>query len=459
MNPLIAIFISFYTLIIFLAFRSLLKSSLQKTFYFSGLWGTWLLCGIGASYQGVPIEYLFYYLIFILVLSLSFLFSIRRLNVITNKLMFISQSGALDSFRKPQNVYFIVAAYFFLSLLSLLYPDFKLHRLIDPPRLDISFFTGLSPNEDAIQKIIKYFEFMLFPFFLVSLFHFRKRLCLLFFIIAFPIYVKFCATGYVGRGYLLIWFLIIVAASWIYYPQKRRITLTLALAAVPALLILFYAMGHIRAGNENLFKNADLSESLGSLLYFETNFPYYSKYVIFSDQRADLVDYYKWLVTTPIPKLISGDIKGARINYEIAYLTRGLSPGDSGFTVDLTGLITESIYIYGNNIFWVHAIFVGVLFAFLCALMEGLPRTFLFTAMYIVVYWGYIINRAGIASAWPQLVNGFLSLYAFIIFKILTSDHQRINRVFYANSNVFPRKNPTPATSRYSRNKSIKLGM
>lgn len=448
---LIAISITAYTLLVYIICLSFLKTTLKKIFFFSGIWGTWLVCGIGASYPGTPIEYIYYYCIFLIVLAISFVLSLKHLSRLSIKVAMLSHYNAFSIISNKHNIRLILLLYLSLSIFPLIYPEFRLIRLFDPPRLDISFFTGVPIDRTFFEKLITYCQLLLFPIYLVSLHFFRKNILLLCLIISFPIYTKYCATGYVGRGGILIWILIIGTSYYVQYRRKRRTIVAVGLLSLPAVLFLFFAMGHIRSGNDHLVTKSNFIEGLQSVLFVQTNFPYYSKYIIFSETRANPVEYFKWLITTPIPKVVTGSIDGSRINFEIAYLIRGLSPGDPGFTVDLTGVVSESIYIFGNHLFWIHALFIAILFAFLCSLMEGLPRPLLFAAIYIAIYWGYVLNRAGIASAWPQIINGFLSLYFLIAWKYFNRNSIRRNN-YYENSNVFSRKASTSPASHNSGN-------
>jgi len=430
-----------YTLFIYLLLKGFLFSSLQRIFFFFGIWGTWFICGLGASYEGVLFEYYLYYVIYLVCLGISFVGIVKFCIPMQFKIKNNAHHKIWNKVLEIKNIRNLTIFYFVCLFLPLVYPELRIGNIFNPPKPDISFFTGLAENRDFFEKIVRYLQFLLFPFYLIFIYFLRKKIIYLCFFVLFPLYIQLCESGYVGRGDFFVSFLIISIMIWFEYPKKRKKFLFVSTITLPFLIYLFFALGHIRAGNEYIIEKSSFLDGIKEVLFVQTNFPYYSKYIIFSENRASLDDYFVWLVTTPIPKVITGDIEGSRINYEIAYAIRGLKPGDLGFTVDLTGAVTESIFIYGNSFFWVHALFIGALFGFLCSIIESLPRAFVTVGIYFAVYWGYIFNRAGIASAWPKLVNGFIPIYVLVFYFIFFTKYNTVRRKLDENTYVFSREN------------------
>jgi hypothetical protein len=120
------------------------------------------------------------------------------------------------------------------------------------------------------------------------------------------------------------------------------------------------------------------------------------------------------LVTLPIPKVITGQIPGARINYEIAEILTHKAPGASGFNVLLTGPVTEAVYIFNTTFFWVQAVFMGALAGLLCVL-AGVRRSLLVLLVEFALMFGFVYGRAGVAATLPVLVNSYLPLYALVL--------------------------------------------
>ncbi len=139
--------------------------------------------------------------------------------------------------------------------------------------------------------------------------------------------------------------------------------------------------------------------------------------VLEAGARVDIGAYFTWIATLPIPKVLTGDIEGARINYEISEIVLGLPIGSPGWYVVLPGLVVESVYIYGRYFFWLHGIFLGIMAAFFARIAERVPQ-FLFLYLYIVLMFAYVLNRAGISALLPTIINEFLFFYLFLFFVI-----------------------------------------
>ncbi|NLX94888.1 MAG: hypothetical protein GXY83_01800 [Rhodopirellula sp.] len=423
---------SFTGIVYWAVFRQL-HTPMQQLFWTAGLAGTWLLAGVGAAYtstpfwyaqyRGAPPEYACFYCLFIVALGGGFDLAIR----LTSRLGARLQGAPAEWFaaitQHPRFIQRILGGYFLLLLFPLLYPTFRLHTLLAPPRPDITFFTGLEEQKGVIERIVEYATILWFPFYLTSLYPFRRRYGLLLLLVFLPSYIGLCDTGYIGRGGIVIALLLILLATWLDNPAKRRGIMLAVSIGTPLCLFFFFVLGHIRAGNDWRDAASSRAQGVQDVVFSQTSFPTLSWAVLESDQRANPKDFIQWLLTTPIPKVFTGRLSETRINYDIAYLIRQLRPGDEGFTVDLTGVVTESVFIYGRRFFWLHAVFLGAVFGILCSLTERIPCA-LFISTYYIVMWSYVANRAGVASAWPPLCNSFLLFY-LLLFHLYTISGKR----------------------------------
>ena len=139
--------------------------------------------------------------------------------------------------------------------------------------------------------------------------------------------------------------------------------------------------------------------------------------IIESGARVDLAAYARWMLTLPIPKLLTGEIEGARVNYEISDLVLGLGRGARGWYIVLPGLVAESVSIFGRYFFWLHAVFIAFLAALVMRLMERTPQL-LFLQAYVVVTFAYHVNRGGISGPLGILVNEFMLFYLFVFIMV-----------------------------------------
>jgi hypothetical protein len=121
---------------------------------------------------------------------------------------------------------------------------------------------------------------------------------------------------------------------------------------------------------------------------------------------------------------MTGEINGARINYEISELLLNQDITAHGGYVRLTGLVTESIYIYGVKLHWIHAVFLGVLMALWCRVLET-HREFLLLTMFSVILFSYLLCRGGISTLMPRLINGNLLLLVWLGWLYISSPSRR----------------------------------
>lgn len=186
--------------------------------------------------------------------------------------------------------------------------------------------------------------------------------------------------------------------------------MTFALTA-PFVLILFAFYTDYR-----LHGGLSLSDYsfLNSVLYIfesETSFVLTTGVpLIESGSHVNLAMYFKWILTLPIPKFIIGAVSGTRLNSEISAIVLGVSEGGKGYYIVLPGLVAESVYIYGKYFFWLHAVFIGAVIAFLARVFFT-NKNFILLAGYVAFISFYSLNRAGVAAFLPIAINGFIVIY------------------------------------------------
>ena len=139
--------------------------------------------------------------------------------------------------------------------------------------------------------------------------------------------------------------------------------------------------------------------------------------LIESGKRVDLEKYFTWLFTLPIPKALIGQVDGARVNYEISEIVLGIERGAPGFYVILGGVVSESVYIFGEYLFWLHAVILGGASAVLIRILSSV-KYFGFLTAWTVVFFSYKMPGAGIGATLPPLMNEYLLLYIFIFYAV-----------------------------------------
>jgi len=387
--------------------------------------GLFVYNGIGAAYPEVPSYYLFYYFGFLL----AFVFSFCSFNIMFGKVSqyfgrTLSQSLAKIDQKLGWNA--LIWFYLFLHIIPLLYPAFRIDRLISPPSADLTAvfserFDGHKAN--TLLKLIDYIRMLLTPFIYIALYKFRHRIKYVVLILFTILYLKLADTGYLARSALGMVLLVIVIALWAYRPRYRKGLVVMGILFLPVILVSSYVYSIIRLGRT--VDEINFGNSISSIIYQETNFPLsVGVPIIEGGKKIDYSSYLKWMLTIPIPKILTGEIEGARINYEISEVILHKVRGEPGYSIVLPGLVGESIYIYGRQLFWLHGISIGFLVAAIMGLIKRTPQ-FLFLQAYIVALFSYYLNRAGISSVLPEIINCFMLFYLYVLIIIFQFSQYR----------------------------------
>jgi len=418
LDPLVLLLVVLGTVLIggvsIMAVRDIWQRLLLAGIFF----GLCLYNGVGAAYHDVPRYYLLYYFGFLCAFACAFWFfkvAFVHLSFRTGHML----TRVLNDVDLRFSWRLIIWVYVILHFVPLLYPEFRIQHLFTPPRPDLiaSFARQWTSQEmDVLQKLIDYATILLTPFFYIALFRYRKRMSRVVLIFGILLYAKYVANGYIGRSDIGIALVTIYLALWVSRPKWRRRLVAMAMLAFPFILSLSYFYSIIRIGGTP--SGISPLEAIALTLEQEISFPRNVGIpIIESDARVDLAGYAKWMVTLPIPKLLTGEIEGARVNYEISEFILGLGRGEPGWYIVLPGLVAESVYIFGRYFFWLHAVFIAFLAALMIRLVERTPQL-LFLQAYLVVTFAYHLNRGGITGPMGILVNHFMLFYVFVFIHV-----------------------------------------
>lgn len=387
--------------------------------------GTLIYSGLGAAAPDVPGYYIVYYF----VVTISFVFgycTIYLLSVGFSRKVGNTLLGALSKTESARKWNIVIIAYILLQFFPLVYPEIKLTELLTPkaPNLIVAWQEQFREQEvNYILKLAEYVRILIFPFFLIALYRYRKRIVVLVFLLFLPIYAQHVIFGYVGRSPIGMALLLVFVSQWAMYPKSRT-----KIAIVGMIVLLLGLAGSyyyviIRMGGRP--ENLNVIRASIRIITYEISFP--TKVgvpLIESGQQADLLAFVRWIVTLPVPKIFTGEIPGARSNYDISEIILRVGTGERGWYVILPGLVAESVYIYGTRFFWIHGIFLGLLASISIRLVEKTPQL-LFLQAYLLILFSYILNRAGIAALLPYIINYFILFYLFLIILVMTRPKER----------------------------------
>jgi len=405
------------------------KGYWQRFLWLGLITGVFIYNGIGAAYPEVPANYLIFYFGFILALACSFFFFTVIFAGVSRHAGRVLNQALSDIDR--QWVWDIIIWFFlFLHLVPLLYPEFRLQDFFNPrpPDLKTAFLNRFQVQEvDIILKVTEYIRTLITPFFFIALYKHRQKIKKVVLILLFLLYIQYVNKSYIGRTVVGMTALLILISLWVIRPDYRKRLVVIGIVLVPFVFAASYFYSIIRIGGT--VYDFNILRAASEMIYQETGFPIRAGMpIIESGQRVDLASYFRWILTLPIPKILTGDIAGARINYEISEVILGTSMGARDWYVVLPGVVAESVYIYGRSFFWLHAVFIGFLAAFVVRLVERTPHL-LFLQAHLVLLFFYVLNRAGIAALLPDIVNHFILFYGFIFFLVFNPIREKKIRI------------------------------
>lgn len=314
-------------------------------------------------------------------------------------------------------IYGIVIAYFATFLFHLIYPEMKLDRIIFPPapRVADQFAEGLqvsiSGRFNPLTKIVDNIEYLLYPFYLIALYRFRHKPVWLFSVLIIPQYFYYCELSYINRARILEILFMYGAIIWIFNRPWRKYLMIGGLILLPMIPIGLVQYAHIRSERELV--EVTVIDAVEFVVYSETIMPTFSKKIYRTDKRINKKNYLIWMFTLPIPKVIIGAVPRVTAGGEMSEILLEKKEGDRGYFVLLAGLLNESVYIYGNKLFFLHAIMIGIILAFAIRLVEY-DEFLVPMQLVLLVIFCYVLNRAGIGSLLSQILNRFMSFYLLI---------------------------------------------
>jgi hypothetical protein len=383
------------------------------------LLGFTLYSGIGAADPGVPGWYLGYYSLLLLACALGFLLAMAVFEPLSAPVG-ASTSRAfewLDSYGVWSGV---IALFVAVHFVPLLWPEVRIQNLWSPSPPDLtSTFAQQFDGEVARRgsPILYYARLMLTPLFIIALFRLRTRLPVIALLFAGLLYLDYAAVPYVARGTVLVHLGILGIAAWQLRPDLRRAMVLTAVPTVAVALVAAYSYTFVRLGAA--LPQLDMMTAVRAVWSTESGFPAkVAVPLIESGRTIDFERYLVWTITLPTPKVILGAVDVPLVNYEISEIVLGLPMGDRRWYVVLGGLVAESVYIFGRAFFWLHGLLLGGLAGFMTRLVERTPQL-IFLQAYLVMLFAFSLNRAGVASLLPTVVNQFILVYALIVFGLL----------------------------------------
>lgn len=398
---------------------ALCRSLTQRMFFGAFALAFYVYNGFGVVYaDGVASSVVNNYITFLSVCAFTYVLAIWLLRAPAKHAGVRMNSYLLKLLHSDYFVYAVLGLYFFSMVFPLIYPEVRLYNLVSPPKADV--YTQFQENLEIkmtgkfnpVSKAVESFGTLIFPLYLVCLYRFRKDPFKLFLLIFGPMYLHYCDLSYINRGKVLEGLLLYVVLIWHGVPSYRKGIVVAGLIALPLLPIALVQYAFIRSDKDTIDINS--TDAVAVIVYMETQMPTLSEKVYDSNKRINLRNYYIWMTTLPIPKVIIGAVTPVAAAAEMSEIVLGKKRGEPGYFALLAGLLTESVYIYGQKYFWIHAILVGFIIAFAARMVQYAP-VLLAVSVTSCIVMSYVLNRAGMGSALPYITNRLLALHLMLI--------------------------------------------
>lgn len=398
-----------YVLVTVIPFIWIFKEDIKgKVFFSLILLFLFLYTGIGGALKDVNTDYLYFYSSYFIVFGVTirvskvgFDFNNRDDQIFVG---YIDKRGSA-----------IIALYTLLGLLSLLFPEVIIGRLISPPSPDVyaALDMRFSDNDPGIiANIIELFQTFLLPFYYWALYTYRESIVKMAGILFFNLYITYCHDSYMGRYVVLLTAFVLFLAYLSRIPKRRQIMVILvSIMSIPLMSFLLFQYTFLRHGDAMV--NISFSEAMGILFGQEITYPIlYDSYKDFYDPSL-IWSYFEWILFLPFPSFFKFGL-GQFPSYKFTEVVTGLSPGDPGFNILLPGVIGESVFYFGHQLFFVHAIILGFIIKVIYISFKK-SKSLTYVLFFYALVFSFQLSRGGTLSVYPHFFKHFVALTIFLL--------------------------------------------
>lgn len=384
------IFVFLFTFGIFYPIIRSAKSIFKKVFLSLFVISYFIYSGIGISILNDEGQYLFFYAFYTIILAFSFY-------LFRNKTVKMSIDDIkVEQIIKKYGLYFIIS-YNLIYLTLLIFPEFKLFNLISPPATDATSMMEMIQGkaEASWSSTVNVFLNILLPFYYMSLVSYKKRPLILLLLLILPIYINYCYAAYIARTTMVLTFVLYISLLYYYYESYRRIIVISSIVLVFFSVSFLTTYQSLRMGIE--VTDIPFSAAIDGLFRIECTFPtwFHTIYDYSLKNETHIGQYLLWFTTQPIPGFLKSWLTDFNQNVSIAELLLGMRKEDSiEFFVPLTGIVGESVFVFGRYFFFLHAILLSAVLNMFINFLES-KNSFKVLMIYSIINIGLAIGRTG----------------------------------------------------------------
>jgi hypothetical protein len=161
-------------------------------------------------------------------------------------------------------------------------------------------------------------------------------------------------------------------------------------------------------------QNTTLTQALLGLFSQELTFPIFFTDVYLYDLKQDISHFFLWIAALPFPNFLKGSSFDYTGNYDIAEIILKLPKNDSKYYVLLTGMATESIYVFGRYFAFLMPIICGIILGFVYRII-CFSKHFNILRIFFIFFICFNFARAGTGYAFPAVISAFLLFYLVVL--------------------------------------------
>lgn len=422
-------------LICFLFVWKLLYTGIQKMYYVFSVAGITIYSGVSTVYTGLCDKYFIPYLIFYLVYSISFVIGIRiKLKIGKEKIKLTYRKKNIERVnyiqeknqREIRSDWLIMCVFLFFSyyLVQLIYPEIRLNEVFNVSlNIDDIFTRREMLRGNFVYQIFYYINLLTISIFYIYIYkkvlEGKWQISVGLFLLWY--YLQVVVLGYISRNEMLIvcTFLLILIIN----RKQKDIEINSRLIIIGICLVIllipfFNAYEMIRLGASS--QKIGVLDSIQELFEKETNYGQYYEFCASQSKLSLFLRYAIWLITLPLPSVIFGSIKsyGLATNEYFTVAFTGIQPGSSNYSVILPSIFGEALMFFGENLFWIHAAFLGLFFGKFCTKMETNNNLRLLNLYFAVNM--LILGRGGSEAVIASMIN-YMVMY-FIMMRVLPKE-------------------------------------
>lgn len=401
--------------------------------------GIFVYSGLGISQTSVNNIYIIHYFIFLIVLlstirlicSKKVVFTIgkRGYNREQRDKLADRLESSLDGMNKA--ILLFTVLFFAAHLLYMVYPTNRLSSLFDFTNFTSHGIHGrrVVHNSYVLLKLADAIGTATLPFFFIYLYNCaigNKRKKIIGFILClFWIVLEFGKYNYLSRYQLVIYLGFIVMYFIVCKYKEIKIdkkTIVLIVVTVIILIPALVSFTDIRLGRS--VTQLSFSDSLSALLEDESNYPKYYDICIKNSGLVDPLQYLFWIISLPIPSAIWRGKPVVQIAYSFTGLFNSTTVTESNYSNLLPSVLGESFLIFGQYLFWIEAIIIGIVIGIYFNYFIQSKKLSLLTAYMILML--ATIGRGGSQSYLSVIINGSIVLILWIYIAKIISRHGKV---------------------------------